>query len=107
MFCEELQAVGAAIGRPPVEICSDVKQNANAEEITYNITGRDTAIATLAIPNANRLSGKSYFFQVSGAKRMSIGKISSLPRNISKHSTALLRRLSRETPMVKVFESMP
>ena len=61
--------VGAAIGRPPVEICSDVKQNANAEEITYNITGRDTAIATLAIPNANRPSGEELLFPGVGGEK--------------------------------------
>ena len=50
---QKIQAVGAAIGRPPVKISSDVKQHASAEEITSNITGRDTAIATLAILNAD------------------------------------------------------
>ena len=45
--------VGAAIGRPPVKIRSDAKQNASAEDITSIITGRDTAIATLAILNAD------------------------------------------------------
>ena len=55
------------------------------------------------------LKGKAmtYFRHVSGAKRTSMGKISRRPRNMSKHSTALLIILSPETPMVKVFESMP
>lgn len=50
---------------------------------------------------------RSYFLHVSGAKRTSMGKISRRPRNMSKHRTALLIILSPETPMVKVFESMP
>ena len=49
----------------------------------------------------------TYFLHVSGAKRTSMGKISRRPRNMSKHRTALLIILSPETPMVKVFESMP
>ena len=55
------------------------------------------------------LKGKAmtYLRHVSGAKRTSMGKISRRPRNMSKHSTALLIILSPETPMVKVFESMP
>ena len=55
------------------------------------------------------LKGKAmtYFRHVSGAKRTSMGKISRRPRNMSKHRTALLIILSPETPMVKVFESMP
>ena len=50
--------VGAAIGRPPVEIRSDVKQSASAVKTISVITGRDTAIATLAILNANCPSGE-------------------------------------------------
>ena len=55
------------------------------------------------------LKGKAitYLRHVSGAKRTSMGKISRRPRNMSKHRTALLIILSPETPMVKVFESMP
>ena len=49
----------------------------------------------------------TYLRHVSGAKRTSMGKISRRPRNMSKHRTALLIILSPETPMVKVFESMP
>ena len=37
--------VGAAIGRPPVKIRSDVKQHASAKAIISNITGRDSAKA--------------------------------------------------------------
>lgn len=51
--------------------------------------------------------GNAHFLHVAGAKRISIGKISRRPRNMSKHSTALLRILRFETPMVKVFESTP
>ena len=39
--------VGAAIGRPPVNICSDVKQSASAKKITTIMTGRVSAIATV------------------------------------------------------------
>ena len=55
------------------------------------------------------LKGKAmtYLRHVSGAKRTSMGNISRRPRNMSKHRTALLIILSPETPMVKVFESMP
>ena len=39
--------VGAAIGRPSVNIRSDMKQNASAKTITTIMTGRDTAITTV------------------------------------------------------------
>ncbi|MGM9591649.1 MAG: hypothetical protein ACI3VK_02910 [Oscillospiraceae bacterium] len=38
-------AVGAAIGRPPVKIRSDLKQSASAKEITSIVTGRADAKA--------------------------------------------------------------
>ena len=46
--------VGAAIGRPPVNIRSDVKQHASAKAIISIITGRADAKATFTILNANR-----------------------------------------------------
>ena len=42
-------AVGAAIGRPPVRIRSDRKQNVGAKRITSNLTGRATTITTRTI----------------------------------------------------------
>ena len=45
--------VGAAIGRPSVEIRSDVKQNASAEKSFTIITGRADAKAIRSIFNAN------------------------------------------------------
>ena len=59
------------------------------------------------LPLKGKAMTRSYFRHVSGAKRTSMGKISRRPRNMSKHRTALLIILSPETPMVKVFESMP
>ena len=59
------------------------------------------------LPLKGKAMAMTYFLHVSGAKRTSMGKISRRPRNMSKHSTALLIILSPETPMVKVFESMP
>ena len=41
---QKIQVVGAAIGRPLVEIRSDVKKNASAKEIIAIATGRATAI---------------------------------------------------------------
>ena len=35
--------VGAAIGRPPVNVRSDVKHHTSAKAIISNVTGRDTA----------------------------------------------------------------
>lgn len=61
----------------------------------------------MAIPLAGEAMAIPYLRHVSGAKRTSMGKISRRPRNMSKHRTALLIILSPETPMVKVFESMP
>ena len=46
--------VGAAIGRPPVKIRSDLNQNASAEATIPNVTGRAVAKATFTILNANR-----------------------------------------------------
>ena len=40
-------AVGAAIGRPPVEIRSDVKQHASAKEIIAITTGRASEITII------------------------------------------------------------
>ena len=59
------------------------------------------------LPLKGKARAMTYLRHVSGAKRTSMGKISRRPRNMSKHSTALLIILSPETPMVKVFESMP
>ena len=59
------------------------------------------------LPLAGEPKAMTYLRHVSGAKRTSMGKISRRPRNMSKHRTALLIILSPETPMVKVFESMP
>ena len=59
------------------------------------------------LPLKGKAMARSYLRHVSGAKRTSMGKISRRPRNMSKHRTALLIILSPETPMVKVFESMP
>ena len=59
------------------------------------------------LPLKGKARAMTYFRHVSGAKRTSMGKISRRPRNMSKHRTALLIILSPETPMVKVFESMP
>ena len=50
--------VGAAIGRPPVEIRSDVKQSASAKKIIADITGRDSAKTICVILNADRPSGE-------------------------------------------------
>lgn len=61
----------------------------------------------MTVPLDRGAMARSYFLHVSGAKRTSMGKISRRPRNMSKHRTALLIILSPETPMVKVFESMP
>ena len=47
-------AVGAAIGRPPVNVRSDVKQYAGAKAIISNVTGRADAKTTISILNANR-----------------------------------------------------
>ena len=46
--------VGAAIGRPPVNVRSDVTQYAGAKAIISNVTGRDSAKTTISILNANR-----------------------------------------------------
>ena len=59
------------------------------------------------LPLKGKAMAMTYLRHVSGAKRTSMGKISRRPRNMSKHRTALLIILSPETPMVKVFESMP
>ena len=59
------------------------------------------------LPLTGEAMAMTYLRHVSGAKRTSMGKISRRPRNMSKHRTALLIILSPETPMVKVFESMP
>ena len=59
------------------------------------------------LPLKGKARAMTYLRHVSGAKRTSMGKISRRPRNMSKHRTALLIILSPETPMVKVFESMP
>ena len=59
------------------------------------------------LPLKGEAMAMTYLRHVSGAKRTSMGNISRRPRNMSKHSTALLIILSPETPMVKVFESMP
>ena len=48
--------VGAAIGRPPVNIRSDMKQNVSAVKTISIITGRADAKATFTILNANRIS---------------------------------------------------
>ena len=82
---------------------------------TFPLKGKATAAAAaikLHLIRRKRhlpLKGKAmtYLRHVSGAKRTSMGKISRRPRNMSKHRTALLIILSPETPMVKVFESMP
>ena len=51
---QKIQAVGAAIGRPPVRIRSDRKQNAGAKRITSNLTGRASAIKINIGFNPNR-----------------------------------------------------
>ncbi|MGM9591733.1 MAG: hypothetical protein ACI3VK_03370 [Oscillospiraceae bacterium] len=39
---QKIQVVGAAIGRPPVKIRSDLKQSASAKTTNTIVTGRDT-----------------------------------------------------------------
>ena len=41
--------VGAAIGRPPVNVRSNVKQHASAKAIIFNVTGRDSVKAIRTI----------------------------------------------------------
>ena len=82
------------------------------ESVPYEICGgcgrdRITPHPSQATPSPQGEGKASYLRHVSGAKRTSMGKISRRPRNMSKHRTALLIILSPETPMVKVFESMP
>ena len=48
--------VGAAIGRPPVKIRKDVKQNASAKTTIANLIGRDSSITICANLNANCIS---------------------------------------------------
>lgn len=81
---------------PPVRNPSDSQAN------HLPLTGE-----AMTVPLDRGAMTRSYFLHVSGAKRTSMGKISRRPRNMSKHRTALLIILSPETPMVKVFESMP
>ncbi len=46
-----------------------VIESASAVEDTSDVTGRDTAIATLAIPNANRPSGEELLFPGVGGEK--------------------------------------
>ena len=50
--------VGAAIGRPPVRIRSDVKQNASAKKVFTVVTGRADAKKIYSVLNSNRPSGE-------------------------------------------------
>ena len=81
----------------------DVSSNPSGSQANHlPLTGE-----AMTVPLDRGAMARSYFLHVSGAKRTSMGKISRRPRNMSKHRTALLIILSPETPMVKVFESMP
>ena len=51
--------VGAAIGRPPVKIYSDVKQHASAVKIFTIIIGRADAKTICSVFNANCLYGNT------------------------------------------------
>ena len=50
--------VGAAIGRPPVKIRSDVKKSAGAKQTIAIVTGRAGAKTTPAVFNPNCPSGE-------------------------------------------------
>ena len=108
-------SVGAADSSPQGEGSSGCIRGAvRAERMNPFPTNFVAAAAAIELHLIRRkrhlpLKGKAmtYFRHVSGAKRTSMGKISRRPRNMSKHRTALLIILSPETPMVKVFESMP
>ncbi len=109
-------SVGAADSSPQGEGNSGCTRGGGAsgtdESVPYEICGgcgrdRITPHPSQATPSPQGEGKASYLRHVSGAKRTSMGKISRRPRNISKHRTALLIILSPETPMVKVFESMP
>ncbi len=81
----------------------DVSSNPSGSQANHlPLTGE-----AMTVPLDRGAMAMTYFLHVSGAKRTSMGKISRRPRNMSKHRTALLIILSPETPMVKVFESMP
>ena len=60
-------AVGAAIGRPPVKIRSNVKQNASAKATISIVAGRASAKKIRSIFNANRPSAKTG--QICGLRR--------------------------------------
>lgn len=89
-------------GEPKAMACGRGGNPSGSQANHLPLTGE-----AMTVPLDRGAMARSYFLHVSGAKRTSMGKISRRPRNMSKHRTALLIILSPETPMVKVFESMP
>ena len=97
------------IGQPPFRSIQGARYAPVYVQGTNRLPFIGNAIVRITqyLANCQVMRRKPHFFHVSGAKRISMGNISRRPRNMSKHSTALLGMLSLDTPMVKVFESMP
>ena len=94
---------GNPSGSQPLRFATPPVRNPSGSQANHlPLTGE-----AMTVPLDRGAMAMTYFRHVSGAKRTSMGKISRRPRNMSKHRTALLIILSPETPMVKVFESMP